>query len=171
MKHILFLINLLLFFVVFNWGIMSKEDTLSNGKMVYLELAPADPRSLFQGDYMRLEYQLLGGLGWKDSLYPESGYCLLKLDSLNVARTISYIPELHPFQAEEVAVRFHYNATDIRIGAESYFFEEGKSWTLDSARYGAIKISKKGEPILIGLYDRHLRYLDTRRDSATVKLQ
>ena len=41
-----------------NTGIYQAERTLSQGEVVYLELAPVDPRSLIQGDYMALDYAL-----------------------------------------------------------------------------------------------------------------
>lgn len=34
-----------------NASILDKEKLLSEGQVVYLELAPVDPRSLMQGDY------------------------------------------------------------------------------------------------------------------------
>ena len=55
MKNIkwwIILINLILLLVYFNGSIISKEDLLKNGKLILLELAPVDPRSLKQGDYM-----------------------------------------------------------------------------------------------------------------------
>ena len=41
-----------------NWGIYSRERLLAEGRVVMLELAPVDPRSLMQGDYMTLNFQL-----------------------------------------------------------------------------------------------------------------
>lgn len=170
MKNILFIINLVLFLGVYNSGIWKKEQTLQSGKMVYLELAPRDPRSLFQGDYMDLRYHLIDTLSWDRKEKPESGFCVLTLDSLNIAQVLHYQSTSAPLQKNQVPVQFHYNGNLIRIGAESYFFEEGKSYTLDSARYGGLRISDKGECILIGLYDRHLNYLDTRKDSLQKQL-
>jgi len=34
------------------------EHAMGSGEVVLLELAPVDPRSLMQGDYMRLDYAL-----------------------------------------------------------------------------------------------------------------
>lgn len=39
-----------------NAGIARHERTLAEGRVVLLELAPVDPRSLMQGDYMRLRF-------------------------------------------------------------------------------------------------------------------
>ena len=40
------------------WVVWSNERILSGGQTVLLELAPVDPRSLMQGDYMALNYAL-----------------------------------------------------------------------------------------------------------------
>ena len=57
-KKIFLLLNLVLVIGYINWAVAVKEKTLGNGKLLLLELAPVDPRSLMQGDYMRLDYQI-----------------------------------------------------------------------------------------------------------------
>ena len=52
------LISLVLILALVNWSIWSKEKLLADGRNVYLELAPVDPRSLMQGDYMALRFKL-----------------------------------------------------------------------------------------------------------------
>ena len=49
--------GLLLALVVVNHGIVKRERILAEGHPLLLELAPVDPRSLMQGDYMRLAYE------------------------------------------------------------------------------------------------------------------
>jgi uncharacterized membrane-anchored protein len=44
--------------VVANLGIWQKEDLVANGQPVFVALAPVDPRSLLQGDYMRLNFRV-----------------------------------------------------------------------------------------------------------------
>ena len=41
-----------------NFSIVGKERQLESGKVVFLELAPVDPRSLMQGDYMALRFKI-----------------------------------------------------------------------------------------------------------------
>jgi uncharacterized membrane-anchored protein len=48
----------ILILVVVNYGIYEKERLLANGRLVLLELAPVDPRSLMQGDYLALRFRL-----------------------------------------------------------------------------------------------------------------
>lgn len=59
MKHwrsILLWGGLLLALAVANHGIVQRERILSDGRVLLLELAPVDPRSLMQGDYMALRF-------------------------------------------------------------------------------------------------------------------
>ena len=53
-SRILIITNLLLLLGYLNWSIYQKEQTLRDGQLVLFELAPVDPRSLMQGDYMYL---------------------------------------------------------------------------------------------------------------------
>ena len=41
-----------------NFSIYQQEQQLANGDIVVFDLAPVDPRSLMQGDYMALNYQI-----------------------------------------------------------------------------------------------------------------
>ena len=54
-SRILIIANLILLLGYFNWSVYQKEQTLKEGQLVLLQLAPVDPRSLMQGDYMRLK--------------------------------------------------------------------------------------------------------------------
>ena len=40
-----------------NFGIYGRERLLTEGQVVLLRMAPVDPRSLMQGDYMRLNFE------------------------------------------------------------------------------------------------------------------
>lgn len=42
------------------WQVMNYEAVTERGRYVLLRLAPLDPRSLMQGDYMRLNYEVTG---------------------------------------------------------------------------------------------------------------
>ena len=51
--------------------VMDKERVVADGTPVLLELAPVDPRSLIQGDYMQLDYALARNL-WDDATDPRA---------------------------------------------------------------------------------------------------
>ena len=51
--------GLVLVLAVPNALVVQKERLLASGTPMLLELAPVDPRSLIQGDYMRLDYAVV----------------------------------------------------------------------------------------------------------------
>lgn len=54
--------NLIAIIAYFSFTIIQKENILKIGKLILLELSPIDPRSLMQGDYMRLRYSIADSL-------------------------------------------------------------------------------------------------------------
>ena len=82
-KGIIILLNLILLLVIFNSSLVEKEEILSEGKLVLLKLAPVDPRSLMQGDYMALRYEVANDRAVNEA--PVRGYCVLMADENNVA--------------------------------------------------------------------------------------
>lgn len=157
-KVVFILLNLVALLVYFNFNVIKKEEVLNNGQLVLLELAPVDPRSLMQGDYMALRYAIAENIG-ADEL-PKRGYCILKLDSHNRARRIRFQKDARPLYEGEYLIKYTApNPTTINIGAESYFFQEGEGTKLEKAKYGGVKIDTQGNSILIGLYDENLNLI------------
>lgn len=150
-KIIIIFINLIIILVLFNNSVIEKERILKNGKLILLELAPKDPRSLIQGDYMDLRYKISTGI--KTDNISKRGYCVLKIDSLGVADRVRLQNNIIPKNSNESLIEYTSNSFNINIGAESYFFEEGQQKKYEKAKYGAVKIDEKGNSILIGLYD------------------
>jgi len=157
-KWIVILVNLLLLLVLFNNSIFEKEKVLSKGKLVLLKLAPVDPRSLMQGDYMTLSYEIASNISM-DSI-TKRGYCVIKLDSNGVASKVRIQKEKKPLTPDEYLIKYFVGQWSINIGAESYFFEEGQSEKYAAAKYGAVKIDEQGNSILIGLYGENLKKIE-----------
>lgn len=91
-SRILIIVNLLLLLGYFNWSVFKKEQTLKDGQLVLLELAPVDPRSLMQGDYMRLNYKESAS-DLKDEKTASRGYAILSTDSNQVGKNNSVAGE------------------------------------------------------------------------------
>lgn len=74
-----------------NWRIFKFEQLLNHGQVVRFALAPVDPRSLMQGDYMALEYAIARDV--RSALAPQQmqGQLLLALDGQKVARFMDFI--------------------------------------------------------------------------------
>lgn len=157
-------------------GILAKERIRRGGAVVYLALAPVDPRSLMQGDYMALRFALADALqsagaaaaGWgspagspgtaagAEGAIGEGGFgwAPVALDSRAVA---SLAPP-----GEPVALRLRYRIRSGRVwlGTNAFFFEEGHAERYSEARFGEFRVDREsGEAVLVGLADATLRRL------------
>lgn len=158
-KWIIVFLNLLLLLAYFNYSVVGKEKLLKDGQLVFLELAPVDPRSLMQGDYMVLRYKIAEGV-MADSI-PKRGYCVVFIDTYGVANRVRFQENPTPLNEDEYAIGYtaarHNN---IFIGAESYFFQEGQGEKYSEAKYGGVKLDHNGNSLLTGLYDENLRRIE-----------
>ena len=157
-KVVIILINLVLILFLFNKSVFEKEKLLKNGNLIFLKLAPVDPRSLMQGDYMDLNYEI-SRISFYDSI-PKRGYCIVRLDSNGIAQRIRMQPDPEPLKQGEFPIVYTSGRWNINIGAESYFFEEGEAYKYDSAKYGGLIIDSLGNSLLVGLYDKNLKMLE-----------
>ncbi len=152
------IVNLVLLLTYFNYAIFSKESILKNGKLILLELAPVDPRSLMQGDYMDLRYAIASE-GFGEDM-PKRGYCVVRPDADGVAKKQRLQEGKTPLHAGEYLIEYTSGNWSIHIGAESYFFQEGHAERYDKAKYGGLKVDKNGNTVLIGLYDEQLKKIE-----------
>ncbi len=151
-KWIIILVNLAIILFFFNRSIIQKEDLLANGKLILLELAPIDPRSLMQGDYMFLRYKVSRGING-DSI-SKRGFFVVKPDSAGVSQRVRIQDGTVPLNDGETLVEYTVaNWRFVNVGANSYFFEEGQAEKYSKAKYGCLKADDNGNTLLIGLYD------------------
>lgn len=154
-KWIIILLNLVILLVYFNYSVAKKEELLKDGQLVLLQLAPVDPRSLMQGDYMNLRYSISQNINVEH--LSKRGYCVVRLDNKGIAERIRFQQEKTPLNKGEYVIKYTAsNEWNINIGAESFFFQEGHAEKYEKAKYGGVKIDKNGNSLLVGLYDEHL---------------
>lgn len=140
-----------------NYTIRDRQQVVDNGQPILLKLRPVDPRSLMQGDYMVLRYsaEVFPDAAQATNL-PKRGAFIVKLDPDNVA-TYSRLDDGGPLTPAEV--RLKYKLLDqygsIRLGAESFFFEEGQASVYGGADYGVLHVDTAGNSVLVGLADEH----------------
>lgn len=134
-------------------SILRKERVKSEGEVVFLELAPRDPRSLMQGDYMALEFALARQLGTGAAAQPQ-GFIPVALDERHVAH-------LAPSDsASPLRIRYRMRKGRPWVGTNAFFFEEGSAARYQQARFGEFRVDREsGEAILVGLRDRELKAL------------
>lgn len=150
-----------------NLSIAGKERLLANGRVVYLELAPVDPRSLMQGDYMQLDYQvaqeILRLLQRHAELAPGDGRAVVRLDERSVARFERLVPDpdgaARPLADNEAYLRYRVRDGRLKFASDAFFFQEGTAEAYETARYGAYRVADDGELLLTALYDEQLRRL------------
>ena len=151
-KWIIILANLVIVLFFFNRSVVQKEELLTKGKLVLLELAPVDPRSLMQGDFMLLRYKVSRGING-DSI-PKRGFFVVKPDSAGVSQRVRIQNDTNPLNDGETLLEYTVaNWRFVNVGPSSYFFEEGQAEKYSKAKYGALKVDNKGNTLLIGLYD------------------
>ncbi|HRO76377.1 MAG TPA: GDYXXLXY domain-containing protein [Crocinitomicaceae bacterium] len=160
-SRIIIVLNLALLLLYFNYSVNKKEELLANGQLILLELAPVDPRSLIQGDYMRLRYAISEINYETRKEMPKRGYCVVTLDSNGKANRVRLQEKLTPLnQGEQLIEYTSSDRGDINIGSESFFFQEGQAKKYEKAKYGGIKIDKNGNSLLIGLYDEEFKRIE-----------
>ncbi len=152
-KRLFILLNLFLVLGFFMYAVSQKESILSEGKLLLFELAPVDPRSLMQGDYMALRYKVADSIRKPD--LPKRGFIVIRPDSFNIARYVRIQKGNQPPGPDEQLIEFSASSYEINIGASSFFFEEGNADKYAKAKYGGIKVDKKGNSVLTGLYNEN----------------
>lgn len=157
-KWILIVLNLSLLLLYINYATGQKERILKNGQLILLELAPVDPRSLMQGDYMDLRYAMAND-AFEDDAPRKRGYCVVKLDERGIAKKQRLQRGTTPVYEGEYLIEYTGSNWSIRIGAESYFFQEGHAEKYENAKYGGLKVDAQGHSVLIGLYNDSLRQI------------
>ena len=159
-SRILIIVNLILLLGYFNWSVYQKEQTLKDGQLVLLQLAPVDPRSLMQGDYMRLNYKEASS-DLLDEQTGTRGYAILRTDSNQVGEIVRLQNTLEPVNDNELVIKYKIINRRLFVGAESFFFEEGQDTLYQKAVYGGLKVDDKGQSLLVGLYDEDFHLIQS----------
>lgn len=158
-KWIIILVNLIILLVVINNLLLKKEVILNDAQLVLLDLAPVDPRSLMQGDYMILRYDISNNVDAEN--IPRRGFCVVKLNENGVAKKVRIQAAQTPLHDDEIVIGYtSRNWNGINIGAESFFFQEGDAEKYEKAKFGGLKVDKQGNSILIGLFDENRELIE-----------
>ncbi|WP_343071678.1 GDYXXLXY domain-containing protein [Brevibacillus choshinensis] len=158
-KRLALLTIIVLQFALLGYQIWGSETILSQGRSIKLELAPVDPRSLLQGDYVQLRYTISTLDNEKipdpdgkvrvvlrpeqNGLYEYSGY--YEQDGVwNKA---------YQAQPDDVILNGHAIGSDrVEYGIESYFVPEGTGREVErKAKFAQVRVGKKGDALLEAL--------------------
>lgn len=132
----------------------TSEKLLHEGELIKLELQPIDPRSLLQGDYVILNYEIsdleIKTDNWKekvkillrenDGVYEYAGNYKIKDEWMS----------LYDAQPGDVIINgTTSNSHSIIYGIESYFVPDGTGRELEtSAEYAYVRVSESGNALL-----------------------
>jgi uncharacterized membrane-anchored protein len=153
MRRALVVAGLALVLVVPNAFVFRKERLLASGTPVLLELAPVDPRSLIQGDYMRLDYAITRQIADSQQRWPHTGQIVVALDAHGVARFVRRHDRRTPLGPGEQLLTYRRRRGGIRVGTDAFHFQEGHARRYQGARYGELRVAPSGTSVLIGLRD------------------
>lgn len=157
--------------------VLQKERLVSRGTHLYLELAPRDPRSLIEGDYMQLDYRIgqQGRALARDAEtddpagdadespatpagWPSRGTLVVRADERGIARLVRR-HEGEPLGPGEHLLRYRRQGWRMQVGTDAWYFQEGTANVYADARYGEVAVGEKGEVLLVALRDAGLKVL------------
>ncbi len=144
---------------VAGFAIWQKQDLIARGQPVFVELAPVDPRSLMQGDFMRLNFRLPGEV-WK---LPPPGVAatrplvVARRDARGVATLLGPHNKGVALAAGEFVIELSPKNGNWTLVTDAWFFREGdgERWAL--AKYGEFRVAADGRALLIGMADAELK--------------
>ena len=140
-----------------NFSILGKERIKREGTVVYLDLAPVDPRSIMQGDYMTLRFRLAQDIASTVKPLPAEGGTALVPVNIAKDRVGNLARAGEP---GDVRIRYRVRKGAVWLGTNAFFFEEGKDEHYSAARYGEFRVDpESGEAVLVGLRDANLKPL------------
>jgi uncharacterized membrane-anchored protein len=164
------LVTLVAILALVNVTVHQRETLLTEGRVVLLELAPVDPRSLLQGDYMRLNFAVARALTRMDSGHAipfDDGHAVFRVDDRSIGQ-LARKDDGTPLAPDEIRIRYRVRGGFLKFATNAWFFEEGHAADFASARYGELRVSADGEVLLSGLRDKDLARL-VQRDGASAR--
>lgn len=146
--------------VVTGTAIWQKEDLIAHGQAVLVPLAPVDPRSLMQGDYMALRFAFTES--WAPLRTPlaagQRPHVVVLRDGRGVVTRVG--PDLGaPLADHELRIELTPKNGGWVLVTDAWFFKEGEAdrWAL--AKYGEFRVGPDGRALLVGLRGADLQPL------------
>jgi uncharacterized membrane-anchored protein len=156
--------------LIVQWGIRDREALIAQGRPVFVELAPVDPRSLMQGDYMRLAFKL----PHPDATGPAEGFGarrpfvtgrvdadgVFHAGRLLAPAPAAGAPTVPATANEEMRLELSPSQGGWTLVTDAWFFREGDAERWAAARYGEFRAMPDGRALLVGLADAQRQRID-----------
>ena len=156
MRKALAVVAGVLVLIAVNWTIYARERLLADGTIVFLALAPVDPRSLMQGDYMALRFAVADRVerGEKSA----DGRIVVRLDERGIGQFMR-VDQGSPLAEREIALRYRVREGRVKFATNAFFFQEGRAEEYAAARFGEFRVAPSGEMLLTNLRGKDLELL------------
>lgn len=144
---------------VANVGIWQKERLIEHGQPIFVELAPVDPRSLMQGDYMALDFTLSRqAVQWLNGRQGERAPVIAKVDERGVATFVRTDDggALAPGHIRLVLTPY---GRGWKIATDAWYFKEGEASRWERAKFGEFRVDASGRALLVGMRGPNLEPL------------
>lgn len=160
MRKWLTLLCAVLILAVVNLSIWQSETLIKTGDTVLLELAPADPRSLMQGDYMALQFAIADTIRQQLSSDSQSGSdrVIVQLDAQRRASFVA-LDQQQPLYDGQLRLQFRLRSGEVKFATNAFFFQEGTGEIYEQAKYGLFRVGPDGNLLLTHLVDAELQTL------------
>lgn len=140
-----------------NIGIWQKENLIANGRPILVELAPVDPRSLMQGDYMRLNFRLPTQV--VTTQVEASGSTRPKVVGTVNTQGIAELTRLddgRPLAPGELLIELTPSKGGYTLVTDAWYFQEGEAVRWEAAKYGEFRVDETGKALLVGMRGANL---------------
>ena len=161
--------------VYINLNAWQSQQIKLSGDVLFLELAPVDPLSLVQGQYMRLRFAIEKRYDStpEDQDVIQNGHgnvlAVISLDNKRIGTLTGLLApnrrQQQPHGDDTLQLQVHARLEDsdgsyvIRIEQNSFLFQENTEDRYAEAKYGMFRVEEDGRYILVDLADQHLRPL------------
>lgn len=152
MRKLLIILAVMLQVLVLVYMAAEREWIVQTGKTIFLRTAPVDPRDLFRGDYVRLNYEIssVPVSQTKGTVKKEAGargrkvYAVLKEGRRGLA-DLDYVTDERPKtglfirgrqESRWIPTGVGNAAVQVRYGIESYYVQQGAGREIEQGRSG-----------------------------------
>lgn len=150
-----------------NWDVMGNERVIAQGEKIYVALAPRDPRSIMQGDYMALNFgfprQIEQALEERGQTLNQRVLVVAELDEKGIAQVKRIATSDTMLASRERLLPLLLKGGNWTLVTDAFYFPEGQGTPFQAARFGEFRVLPDGRALLVGLVDEQLRAIKPSR--------
>jgi uncharacterized membrane-anchored protein len=143
---------------VANGAIWQKQNLIASGQPLYLALEPVDPRSLMEGDFMRLRFPTVDAreLPLLQDWGSARPRMVVQLDDRGVATAERMYANGQSLATNERLLELTPKDGSWVVVTDAWFFKEGQAERWQQARFGEFRVLPDGRALLVGMADAAL---------------